>query len=74
LATGSGAAETVRTVEICRPRVPAEQSERAGEKLERALAVTLAGGDGAEDEVAGLLAGACADLGLSASGADEGGR
>lgn len=69
MATGSGADNSVRIGYVRHPRVPAAQSERAGEKLERALAATLDAADGAEDEVAGLLAGACEDLGLGA-GAD----
>ena len=47
-----------------RVRVPPHQSERAGQRLERALVVTLNGGAGAEAEVAALLGEACSDLGL----------
>lgn len=60
----SGSSEPETGHDGSRMRVPAHRSERAGQRLERALAVTLSGGSGAETEVAVLLAEACADLGL----------
>jgi hypothetical protein len=67
MATGSGSLDSVRTGKIRPHRVYPAQSERAGQRLERALEATLANGEGAEGEVAVLLGEACADLGLGAA-------